>query len=111
MYILYAISNGLVIFYAGNVLNAKTLEYLAVSKYMPITYMCTFFIFLLGVTLLKEPLFLSDIFGALMIVGFQVYNIYFPPGRKISDAKKDGNNISSRESFTVIEQIDGRLIQ
>ena len=110
-YILYAISNGLIIFYLGNALSAKTLEYLAVSKYMPITYMCTFFIFLLGVTVLKEPLFFSDIVGALMIIGFQVYNIYYPPGRYVSDVKKEENNINGIESYAVIEKVDEKLMQ
>ena len=111
LYILYAMSNGLFIFYSANALQTKALEYIAISKFMPLTYMSMFFIFLLGVTVLKEPLFFSDIIGALMIIGFQAYNIYFPPGRQISDEKKEEDNINTKESFSVIEQADEKSAQ
>ena len=111
VYILYAMSNGLFIFYSANAIQTKALENLAISKFMPITYMCIFFIFLLGVTVLKEPLFFSDIVGALLIIGFQVYNIYFPPGRQIAEVNKDENSINPKESFTVVEQTDEKLVQ
>ena len=109
-YVLYALSNGFV-FYSVNGLQAKALEYLAASKFMPVTYMSTFFIFFLDVTLLKEPVFFSDIIGALFIIGFQVYNIYIPPGRQISDIKKEENNISNDGSFIIVEKVNEKLIE
>ena len=84
LYILYAISNGLFVFYSGNYLQTKALEYMAVSKFMPITYMCTVFVFILGFTLLKEKIFITDIFGAGLIIGYQLYNFYYPPGKQVN---------------------------
>ena len=111
IYILYAFSNGFFMFYTANALQTKALEYIAISKFMPLTYMTTFFIFLFGVIILKEPLFFSDLIGAFLIIGFQVYNIYFPPGRKISDINKEETNINTKESFSIVEQVDEKLIE
>ena len=88
LYILYAVSNGIFIFYSVNALQIKVLEFVAISKFIPLTYLAIVFIFFLGVIVLGKPLFFSDIIGVLMIIRFQFYNIYFPPGRKISDVKK-----------------------
>ena len=95
IYILYAISNGLFLFYLGNYLQTKAFEFIAVSKFMPITYMNTVFVFILGFILLHEKVFLSDIFGAGLIIGFQLYNFYYPPGRQINLDKIENNKISS----------------
>ena len=84
LYILYAISNGLCLFYLGNYLQAKALEIIAISKFMPITYMNTVFVFILGFILLHEKIFVSDLIGAGLIIGFQLYNYYNPPGRVIN---------------------------
>jgi len=84
LYILYAISNGLFVFYIGNYLQTQALEYMAVSKFMPITYMCTAFVFILGFCLLGEKVFITDILGAGLIIGFQLYNFYYPPGRQVN---------------------------
>ena len=84
LYILYAISNGFFIFYSANYLQAKSLEYIAVSKFMPITYTCTVFVFILGFIILHEKIFLTDILGAGLIIGFQLYNFYYPPGKQVN---------------------------
>ena len=47
LYILYAISNGFFVFYSGNYFQTLAMEYMPVSKFMPITYMCTVFVFIL----------------------------------------------------------------
>ena len=39
---------------------------MAVSKFMPITYMCTVFVFILGFTLLGEKIYITDILQILM---------------------------------------------
>ena len=95
LYILYAISNGLFIFYLGNYLQTKALEYMAVSKFMPITYMCTVFVFILGFVILQEKVFITDILGAGLIIGFQLYNFYYPPGRQVNMEEIDKDKISS----------------
>ena len=91
LYILYAISNGLFLFYLGNYLQTKALEYIAVSKFMPITYMNTVFVFILGFSILGEKIFLTDIFGAGLIIGFQLYNFYYPPGRQVNIEEIENN--------------------
>ena len=110
LYILYGISNGFFIFYLGNYLQTISMEYMAVSKYMPLTYMCTVFIFILGFILLGEMIYLTDILGAGLIISFQIYNLYYPPGRMINtdDKKKissiklldnnNNNNINNDET-------------
>ena len=95
LYILYAISNGLFVFYSGNYLQTKALEYMAVSKFMPITYMCTVFVFILGSVLLHDKIFITDILGAGLIIGFQLYNFYFPPGKQVNFEIIDKDKISS----------------
>ena len=92
LYILYAISNGFFVFYSGNYLQTIAMEYMAVSKFMTITYMCTVFVFILGFTLLGENIFITDILGAGLIISFQLYNIYYPPGRQIKE-----NNINNEK--------------
>ena len=95
LYILYAISNGLFVFYSGNYLQTKALEYMAVSKFMPITYMCTVFVFILGNILLHDKIFLTDILGAGLIIGYQLYNFYYPPGKQVKIEEIEKNKISS----------------
>ena len=58
LYILYAISNGFFVFYSGNYFQTIALEYMAVSKFMPITYMCTVFVFILGYLLLGDNIYI-----------------------------------------------------
>ena len=90
-YIMYAMSNGICLFYLANYLQTKSLEYLSASKFMPVTYMCIVFIFILGFILLHETVYFTDVLGAALIIGFQAYNYYYPPGRQL---KQDNNNNS-----------------
>ena len=101
LYILYAISNGFFVFYSGNYLQTIAMEYMAVSKFMTITYMCTVFVFILGFTLLGENIFITDILGAGLIISFQLYNIYYPPGRQIKE-----NNIEEKDKLSSINKQD-----
>ena len=102
LYILYGISNGFFIFYLGNYLQTLSMQYMAVSKFMPITYMCTVFIFILGFLLLGEMIYLTDILGAGLIVFFQFYNLYYPPGKQTNNTSfNDKEKISS---IKVIEE-------
>ena len=96
LYILYAISNGLFVFYSGNYLQAVALQYMAVSKFMTITYMCTVFVFIFGFVLLGEVVYITDIIGAGLIISFQLYNAYYPPGRQVNEQNiEEKNKVSS----------------
>ena len=93
-YITYVSSNGL-IFYSANYLNTLCFRYIAISKFQPITYLNIVFTFILSAILLGEPVYFSDIIGALIIIGFQYYNFVYPPGRTVSELPKKQNNIKS----------------
>ena len=93
-YITYVSSNGL-IFYSANYLNTLCFRYIAISKFQPITYLNIVFTFILSTILLGEPVYFSDIIGALIIIGFQYYNFVYPPGRTVSELPKKQNNIKS----------------
>ena len=104
LYILYAISNGLFVFYFANYLQSLALEYMAINKFMPITYMCTVFVFILGFILLGENIYITDIIGAGLIIFFQLYNVYYPPGRQINE-----NNIDEKDKISSINKQDNNV--
>ena len=104
-YILYCMSNG-VLFYIANYFTSVCYKYIAISKFLPVTYLNIVFTFFLSITALNEPIFFTDIIGAVLIVGFQFLNITFPPGRKnLNNNDKDNflNNLndSERESASI----------
>ncbi len=76
-YILYCLLNG-VIFFIVNCLCALSMENLAISKYLPITYFTVVFIFVLGWIVLGEKVYFTDVIGSLFILGFQIFNVWFP---------------------------------
>ena len=76
-YILYCFSNGIV-FYFMNKANIEAMNNLAISKFLPLTYFGTVFIFILGWIILGERVYFTDILGSLLIIGFQIYNAWFP---------------------------------
>ena len=84
-YIFYSLFNGLV-FLAGHYLTSICYMYIDISKFLPVTYLVVVFTFILSVVILREPLFFTDVFGACIIIGFQFYNLTYPP--KV----KKGNN-------------------
>ena len=86
VYILYCFSNGL-IFSLVNILCTIAMGNIAISKYLPLTYFATVFIFILGWIILGERVYFTDIVGSLLIVGFQIYNAWFPV-IKINNHKK-----------------------
>jgi drug/metabolite transporter (DMT)-like permease len=76
-YILYVMTNA-PIFYLANYYNAEALKYISINKLNPITYLTIVFVFILGYLLLGEKVYLTDILGSIIIIGFQLYNIYVP---------------------------------
>ena len=93
-YIAYVCSNG-IIFYTANYFNTLCLKYIAISKFQPITYLCIVFTFIISAILLGEPVYFSDLIGALIIIGFQYYNFINPPGRVISELPDKKSNIKT----------------
>ena len=91
-YILYCISNGFV-FLAGHYLTSICYKYIAISKFLPVTYLVVVFTFILSITILREPIFFTDILGACIIIGFQFYNLTFPPKRN----NVEENNINKEK--------------
>ena len=61
-----------------NMANIEAMNNIAISKFLPLTYFGTVFIFILGWIVLGERVYISDIFGSLLIIGFQIYNAWFP---------------------------------
>ena len=86
IYIIYCFSNGL-IFCLVNILCTEAMGNIAISKYLPLTYFATVFIFILGWIVLGERVYFTDIVGSLLIVGFQIYNSWFP----VIKINKDNN--------------------
>ena len=76
-YILYVMTNA-PIFYLANYYNAEALKYISINKLNPITYLSIVFVFILGYLLLGEKIYLTDLIGGAIIIGFQLYNIYVP---------------------------------
>ena len=100
LYVLYGLSNGFV-FYVANYYTAKALEDISLSKFVPITYMCNVFVYILGFLFLGEVVYFTDVIGSLMILGFQVYNVTVPvPRRKREgvDNNNNNNNIDNQGS-------------
>jgi drug/metabolite transporter (DMT)-like permease len=81
-YILYCMSNGF-LFYLANYCTSVCYKYIAISKFIPVTYLNIVFTFLLSIFVLGEPLFFTDLVGASLIIGFQFWNITNPPGRSV----------------------------
>ena len=77
-YILYAISNGLCFFNLAKYLQDKILENLSINKFILFNNMSIGFNFIFGFVLLHESVYFTDIIGAGLIIGFHIYNLYYP---------------------------------
>ena len=76
-YPLYIMTNAPV-FYFANYFTAEALKYITINKLIPINYLSIVFVFILGYIFLGERVYFTDILGSIIIVGFQIYNIYVP---------------------------------
>ena len=63
---------------------AVTLSNISMQKFLPVTYMCNVFIFILGYLTLGEKVFVTDIFGSLLLKFFEYYSYYYDNNIKIS---------------------------
>ena len=93
-YILYCASNGF-LFYLANYCTSVCYRYIAISKFIPVTYLNIVFTFFLSIFVLGEPLYLTDLLGAALIIGFQFYNITYPPGTNV----QGHNEINHKDFF------------
>ncbi len=80
-YVIYAFSNG-ILFFLANYFLAECLNYMPLNKFAPMNYLKIVFLFIFGFIILGEKVFISDIIGSMLILGFQVYNVYFPIKKK-----------------------------
>ena len=78
-YILYAISNGIFLFYLSSYLQNEAFQYISISKFIIIFLTSTVFYFVLGFVLLGEIIYITDIIDAGLITSFLLYNVYYPP--------------------------------
>ena len=93
-YILYCMSNGF-LFYLANYCTSVCYKYIAISKFIPVTYLNIVFTFLLSIFALGEPLYFTDLVGATLIIGFQILNITYPPGTNMHEH----NDINHKDLF------------
>ena len=78
LYCLYSLLNGF-IFYICNFLNSVSFQNIEISKLQPVSYLSTVLVVIASAVIFKENLYFTDIIGALMIIGFIIYNGMYPP--------------------------------
>jgi uncharacterized membrane protein len=66
------------LFYVGNFFFNAGLKYIDLAKTAPLTYTRIAFVLILGFLLLCEKVYFSDIVGTCLIIGYMVYNLYYP---------------------------------
>ena len=71
-------------FYLGNFFANEAYKRIDISKVIIFNYLQIIFVIILSLIFLKEPIFLTDIIGSLLIVSYMLYNITYP----ILDYKK-----------------------
>ena len=110
-YIYYCVFNGFV-FLSAHYLTSVCYKYIDISKFLPVTYLIVVFTFILSVTVLGEPIFFGDVLGAFIIIGFQFYNLSYPPkfNKEISiddnkkiflDKMEENNNERISDDFII----------
>ena len=67
-----------ILFYVGNFFFNAGLKYIDLAKSAPISYTRVIFVIILGFIILGEKIYLTDLFGASLIIGYMIYNLYFP---------------------------------
>jgi drug/metabolite transporter (DMT)-like permease len=76
-YPLYVLTNGPV-FYFANYYTSEALKFISINKLIPLNYLTIVFVFILGYVFLGEKVYFTDLLGSIIIIGFQLYNIYIP---------------------------------
>ena len=65
-------------FFSINFFFNAGLKYIDLAKSAPISYTRVIFVIILGFIILGEKIYLTDLFGASLIIGYMIYNLYFP---------------------------------
>ena len=60
-------------------LNSVSFQDIEISKLQPVSYLSTVLVIIASAVIFKENLYFTDVLGALMIIGFIIYNGIFPP--------------------------------
>ena len=66
------------LFYTGNFFYNAGLKYIDLAKSAPIAYTRVVFVIILGFFILGENVYMTDLLGTSLIIGYMVYNLYFP---------------------------------
>ena len=66
------------LFYVGNFFFNAGLKYIDLAKRAAITYTRVVFVIILGFFILGENVYMTDLLGTSLIIGYMVYNLYFP---------------------------------
>ena len=80
-YFWFAFSNGGV-YYLANAILTEGYKNIEITKTLPLVYLSTLTIFIMGVIFLGEPVFLTDFLGSMLILSYNVYNAFNPPDKK-----------------------------
>lgn len=76
-YFIFSFLNGALFYIASTVL-IEGYKYIQISKTAPLSYLSTVTIFVFAALVLQEPIFFTDIVGSIMILGYNIYNAYYP---------------------------------
>jgi drug/metabolite transporter (DMT)-like permease len=77
-YFLFSFING-ALFYIASTILIEGYKNIQVSKTAPLSYLTTVTIFIFAAMVLGEPVFFTDFLGSALILGYNVYNAYYPP--------------------------------
>ena len=69
-------------FYLGNFFANEAYKRVQISKVIIFNYLQIVFVIILSLIFLKEPIFLTDVFGFCLIIGYLLYNTYYPLPKK-----------------------------
>jgi drug/metabolite transporter (DMT)-like permease len=75
--IFYSFINSLIM-YVGFLYNNKGMTLIDVSKAVPFGYMSIITVFVMGGLFLSEPIYVSDVIGSMLIMGFNIFNSMKP---------------------------------
>ena len=67
-----------ILFYVGNFFFNAGLKYIDLAKSAPLSYTRVAFVLILGFIILGEKVYWTDVFGATLILGYMIYNLYYP---------------------------------
>ena len=69
-------------FYLGNFFANEAYKRIQISKVIIFSYLQIVFVIILSLIFLREPLFITDILGFVMIMGYLIYNTLNPLPKK-----------------------------